>query len=80
MRFLCNFDATTVRRQHPDWNLQSPTGGVNDGDCSISPLRSTQDLKSSATERMKRVKDPDVRTFCAQGIVSVVTFIPTFTA
>jgi hypothetical protein len=69
MRFLSNFDAATLRRQHPNWNLQPLAGWVDDGDCSISPLRSAQDLNSGATERMEGVKDLDVRALRTQGIV-----------
>jgi len=68
------------RRQHPHRNLQPPSGLVNDGDRTISPLRPAYDLKGRTTEWVKTVEDVDVRGFCTQGTVGVGVFIPTFTA
>src|ERR1700758_767609 len=67
------------RRQHPRRNLQPPPGLVNDGDCTISPLRPAHDLKGRTTEWVKTVEDVDVRGFCTQGTVGVGVFIPTST-
>ena len=67
------------RRQHPRRNLQPPPRLVNDGDCTISPLRPAHDLKGSTTEWVKTVEDVDVRGFCTQGTVGVGVCIPTFT-
>ena len=64
------------RRQHPHRNLQPPPGLVNDGDCTISPLRPAHDLKGRTTEWVKTVEDVDVRGFCTQGTVGVGVFIP----
>ena len=49
---------------------------INGRDCPISPLRSAEDLKGSAMERMKGVEDLDIRIFRAQGIVGVGASIP----
>src|ERR1700746_1815703 len=65
------------RRQHPHRNLQPPPGLVNDGDCTISPLRPAHDLKGRTTEWVKTVEDVDVRGFCTQGTVGVGVFTRT---
>ena len=75
MRSLRDLDFGAIWRQHPDRNLQSPSRWVNDSDSPISPLRSAEDLKGSAMERMKGVEDLYIRIFRAQGIVGVVAFI-----
>ena len=80
MRPLLDFCLGAIRPQHPDRNFQSLPRWISDSDRSISPLRSAEDLKGSAMERVKRVEDLDVRTFCAQGIVSVGATILTFIA
>lgn len=64
------------RRQHPYRNLQTPPALVNDGDRTISPLRSPNDLKGRTTEWVKTVEDVDVRGFCTQGTVGVGVLIP----
>jgi len=75
MRSFRDLDLGAIRRQHPDRNLQAPPHWVNDRDRSISPLRSAEDLKGSAMERVERVENPDLRAFCTQGIVGVGAFI-----
>ena len=75
MRSLRDLDLGAIRRQHPDRNFQTPPHWVNDRDRSISPLRSAEDLKGSAMERVERIKHLNVRGFCAQGIVSADAFI-----
>jgi len=42
--------------------------------------RFTDHLKAEAAEWVERIENTNVVGFCAQGIVRVVTFIPTFTA
>jgi hypothetical protein len=74
---LGDLDLGAIRRQHPDRNLQAPPHWVNDRDRSISPPRSAEDPKGSATERVKGVEDLDIRIFRAQGIVGVGVYIRT---
>jgi hypothetical protein len=62
---------SAVRQKHPHRNLQTLACRVDDRDRAISPLRSTDDLKGDAIERVEWVEDLDVRVFYAQGIVSV---------
>src|SRR5260370_38292368 len=66
---------SAVRQKHPHRNLQTLACRVDDRDRAISPLRSTDDLKGDAIERVEWVEDLDVRVFYAQGIVSVDAFI-----
>ena len=77
MRSFRDLDLGAIRRQHPHRNFQSPSRWVDDRDRAVSPLRSADDLKGEAMERMERVEDPDMRGFCAQGIVGVGGTIPT---
>ena len=71
MRPLRDLHLGAIRQQHPHRNFQASPRWVDDRDRAISPLRSAEDLKGSAMERMERVEDLDMRVFCAQGIVSV---------
>ena len=80
MRSLRDLYLGAIRQQHPHRNLQSPPRWVDDRDRAISPLRSADDLKGSAMERMERVEDLDVRVFRAQGIVSADATIRMFIA
>ena len=72
-----------VRRiwhQHPRRNLQALSAGFFDRDRSISAFGFADHLKAEAVKWMERIEDTNLLGFCAQGIVSVVTFIPTFIA
>jgi hypothetical protein len=80
MRSFRDLDLGAIRRQHPDRNFQTLPHWVNDRDRSLFPLRSAEDLKGSATERVERVENPDVRAFCTQGIVGVGACIRISTA
>ena len=80
MRSLRDLHLGAFRQQHPHRNLQTPPRWVDDRDRAVSPLRSADDLKSSAMERVERIEDLDVRGFCAQGIVGADAIIRTFTA
>jgi hypothetical protein len=62
-------DIRTIWREHPNRNLQSRSGSVNDGDRPIAPLRPADNLKGSALERVERIEDLDMRAFRTQGIV-----------
>jgi hypothetical protein len=70
----------TLGGQHPDRNLEALTDWVHDRDRTVAPLGPANDLENSATERMERIKDLDLRVFCAQGIVRADGSILTFTA
>ena len=76
MRPFRDFYLGTIPRQHPDRNLQTLPGWVNDTDRSISPLRSAEDLQGSAMKRVKGVEDLNIRIIRAQGIVGVGAHIP----
>src|SRR6266849_2459678 len=80
MRSLRDLYLSAIRQQHPDRNFQSLPRWIGDSDSSISPLRSAEDLKSSAVKWVERIEDLDVRAFRAQGIVSVGATIPISTA
>ena len=76
MRSLRGLDLSALRRQHPDRNLQSPSGWVNDTYRSISPFRSAEELNGHAMEWVKGVEDLEICMFRAQGIVGVGVIIP----
>src|SRR5215469_3242355 len=65
-----------IWREHPNRNLQSHAGSVNDGDRPIAPLRPTDKLKGGTLERVKRIEDLDVRALRTQGIVGGGVTIP----
>ena len=77
MRLSRDPDPGTLRQQHPDGNLQSPPGWVDDTDRPISPLRSAKDLEGSTMKRMEGVDDLNSRIICTQGIVGVGAIIRT---
>jgi hypothetical protein len=76
MRALRNFYLGGFRQQHPHRNLQPSPRWVDDGDRAVPSLRSSDDLKGSAMERVERIKNLNVRRFCAQGIASADGTIP----
>ena len=57
------------RRQHPDWNFESLTRGIENGDRAIALLWSPENPQSIAEKRMKRVKNLDVCDVRTKGIV-----------
>jgi hypothetical protein len=69
-RSLCNLYLGEFRKQHPHRNLQPSPRWVDDGDRAVASLRSSDDLKGSAMERVEGIKNVNVRGFWAQGIVS----------
>ena len=69
MWLLRDPDIRAIWREHPNRNLQSRAGSVNDGDRPIAPLRPADNLKASAVERVERIEDLDVRALRTQGIV-----------
>ena len=71
MRSLRDLDLGALWQQHPNGNLQSPPGWVNDTNRPVSPLRSAKDLQASTTKRVKGVEDLNIRITRAQGIVGV---------
>ena len=77
MWLLRDPDIRAIWREHPNRNLQSRAGSVNDGDRPIAPLRPTDDLTSGTVERVERIEDLDVRALRTQGIVDGGVLIPT---
>src|SRR2546426_7589557 len=80
MWFLDDLYISRIRRQHPNGNLQTPSGGIQDGDRAVSSLGFADDLNAKAAERMEWIENTNLLGFCAQGMVSVVANIPIFTA
>ena len=74
-----DLDLGAIRRQHPDWNLQSSPDGINDTDRPISPLRSAKDPEGSTMKRVEGVEDLNICIIGAQGIVGVGAIIRTST-
>jgi hypothetical protein len=79
MRSLRDLYLGAIWQHHPHRNLQASSRWVDDRDRTVSPLRSADDLEGGATERMERVEDLDLRSFCAQGIVRAGGIILTST-
>ena len=79
MWLLRDPDIRAIWREHPNRNLQSRAGSVNDGDRPIAPLRPAVNLKGSTVERVERIEDLDLRALRTQGIVGGGLLIPTCT-
>jgi len=75
-----DLDLGAIPRQHPNRNLQSPSGWVNDTDRPIPSLRSAKDLQGRTMKRVKGVENLNACIVRAQGIVGVGVIIRTFTA
>lgn len=56
---------------HLSGDVQPPPGSVDDGDRAVSPLRSAEDLKCRAIQRMERIENLDLGAFRSQGIAGV---------
>jgi hypothetical protein len=69
MRFVFDLDTGAVRRQHPNRNLQSTSASFHDSDCAITSLRSADDTKGLAVQRVKGIGNLNVTRFRTQGIV-----------
>ena len=80
MRSLHDLHLGGIRRQHPQRNLQAPPRWIDDRDRTDSALRSADDRQAAVVKWVEWVEDPDVRGFCAQGIVSADAIIRTFIA
>src|SRR6516162_10541411 len=80
MWLLRDPDIRAIWREHPNRNLQSRAGGVNDGNRPIAPLRPTDNLKGGTVERVERIEDLDVRALRTQGIVGGGVITRTCTA
>src|SRR5215475_2567352 len=80
MRLLDDLYVRPIRRQHPRGNLQALSGRISDTNRPVSTLGFANHLKVKAVEGMERIENTNLLGFCAQGIVSVVTFILTSTA
>lgn len=80
MRSLDDLYGRRIRRQHPGGNLQALSGRISDTNHAVSALGFANHLKVEAVEGMERIEKTNLLGFCAQGIVSVVTFILTSTA
>src|SRR5713226_7063793 len=79
MWFLDDLYISRIRRQHPNGNLQTPSGGIQHCDRAVSSLGFADDLNAKAAKRMEWIENTNLLGFCAQGIVSVVASILTFT-
>ena len=79
MRLFSDLYLGGFARQHPDRNLQTLLGCVNDADRSIAPLGPAKDLQDSTVKGVKGVEDLNIRISRAQGIVGVGVFIRTST-
>ena len=77
---LHDLDLSGIRQKHPYWNLQTLPRFVDDGDRTVAPTRSADDLKGRTMERMEGVEDLDVSAFRTRGIVGEGVIIPTCTA
>ena len=80
VRFLGGCNRRAVGRQHPYRNLETLPNWIHDRDRTVAPFGTTNDLQNSATKRMKRIVNLDVRIFRAQGIVSADVTIRMSTA
>jgi hypothetical protein len=76
VRLFGDFCLGAITRQHPDRNLQTLPGRVNDADRPIASLRSAKDLQGGAMQRVKGVEDLNIRIIGTQGILGVGAFIP----
>ena len=76
MRLLDDLYGRRIRRQHPGGNLQALSVRISDTNRTVSALGLANHLKVEALEGMERIENTNLLGFCAQGIVSVVTFIP----
>jgi hypothetical protein len=70
---LRDLDLSTLRRQHPDGNLQSPTGWVHDTDRPISSLRSAKNPQGNTMKRVKGVEDLNI---CLSALRVLWTWVP----
>jgi hypothetical protein len=71
VRFLDDRNRRALGRQHPYRNFETLPSGIHDGDRTVAPFGTTNDLQNSAVKRMEWIVNLNVRIFCAQGIVSV---------
>ena len=78
-RTLRDRDLGALRQQHPNGNLQSPPGWINNTDRPISSLRSANNPQGNTMKRVKGVADLNICIIGAQGIVGVGATIPTST-
>ena len=76
MRLFSDLYLGRFPRQHPDRNLQTLPGCVNDADRPIAPLGPTEDLQGNTSKRVKGVEDLNLRIIRAQGIVGAGALIP----
>jgi hypothetical protein len=76
MRLVSDLYRGGFARQHPDRNLQTLPGCVNNADRPIAPLGPTKDLQGSTAKGVKGVENLDLRIIRAQGIVGVGALIP----
>ena len=80
MRLFGDLYLSALSRHHPDRNLQTLPGRVNDADRSIASLGPTEDLQGSTLKRVKGVEDLNIRIIRAQGIVGAGAYTPISTA
>jgi hypothetical protein len=70
-------DVRSGRREHPHRNFQALAYWIEHRDGTVTALGSTNDSKAIAVERMKGIKNLDVRSVRTQGIVRDGGTIPT---
>jgi hypothetical protein len=70
VRLLSDSGVCGLGQQHPGRDLQPSAVGIEDGDCSIGTLRSTDELQTGTVQGMEWIQHLHMRRFRAQGIVS----------
>ena len=70
VRLFSDSDVCGLGRQRPCRDLQPSAVGIQNGDCSISTLRSANELETRAVQRVEWIQHLHMRRLCAQGIVS----------
>ena len=69
LRLLGDLHLAGGGREHPQRDLQRPPRRVDDRDCTVVPLRSTDDSQAHAMTGVKGIEDLNACGFLAQGIV-----------
>jgi hypothetical protein len=79
-RLLDDFQVASGGREHPGRDLQAMSRWADYRNCTVALLRSAHDSQAHAVMRVKGIKDPNTRSFRAQGIVRASGPILTYTA
>ena len=70
VRLLSDSGVCGPRRQHPYRDLQPPAICIQDSDCSVSALRSTDELETRTAQWVEWIQHLHTRRIRVQGIVS----------